>query len=231
LRTLRERYEARRLRLYHAGDSVAGPDFTAAAIAGGMTHLSLVHTAAARQGTEMAALTGGNALALATVASSPLLRSPTGVTVAVSVPYIDADRSELVGRLAPLIQAGIKHLELHLPWDFKNPEVFELVKFARIFLAWKRLGGRSGELVYGSPAQSGTLLFRLPFEFFQMRCNAGNRFVQHFGSSSMADWIALSVPPALRRPKKHAGRNSEFILDGLPGKAITQSEIDVMRPG
>jgi hypothetical protein len=217
-----------RLRLFWGGDGVAGEAVVEAAAAGGATRLALVHHGLARETHELSALSGGNAAQLEGLAR---MAQGRGLEVSLVLPFVAEWTEELQALLEHFAGRGISVLEVHLPPGFKNPEVFELFKIARMAAVWHGTGGGRTEVVLSEGARRGTIFFRLPLPLVARATVGPNHLMNHFFSGPFAGWISMSVPPFARTPGGRPAAETQPALAGLPGEAVSPDTLERMRPG
>lgn len=224
----RRQSSAPHLRLFCGGDGVAGKALVEAAAAGGATRLALIHSGLARETHELSALSGGNAAQIDGLAQMARGHS---LEVSLVLPFIAEWTEEMQELLERFAGRGISILEVHLPPDFKNPEVFELFKMARMAAVWRGAGGRRTEVVLPQAARRGTLLFRLPLPLVARASVGPEHLISHFFSGPFAGWISMSTPPFARVPAARPPTEEQPILSGLPGQPINATLLGHMRPG
>jgi len=226
---LRTRFPKRPLRVYYGGDGVAGDTFAQTILQAGVRRVSLIYSGLERSATELSARSGGNAGRLLSFLQSLPAGNETGLELSLAVPYIDSVSFEEWDGVMRFAGAGCRRLEIQLPWDFKNPEVFESRKFYRLGRRWIRAGGRDWEVAVPSLRQRGTLLFRVTSALFGSVSRADLHYAPHFFAGPRAGWVAGSIPPFDRGRKDLS--ITEPSLEGLPGEPIDESMLEQMRPG
>jgi hypothetical protein len=228
LRSLSSRFPSRPLRVYYGGDGVAGDKFAEALVEAEVRRVSLVYNGLERSSTELSARSGGNASQLLAFLQTLPRGGASGLRVSLAVPYIDSATEVEWDGIMRFAAAGCHRLEIQLPWDFKNPEVFEFRKFHRLGRRWLEAGGQDWEVAVPS-ARPGTLLFRLLMALWGRVSRADSHYVSHFFAGPRAGWVAGSVPPFARR--RDSGGIPDPILSGLRGEPIDSSMLEQMRPG
>jgi MoaA/NifB/PqqE/SkfB family radical SAM enzyme len=226
-RRLRRAYWQRPLRVYYSGDSVAGDGLLSAALRGGVDRISLLYQGMETSQTELSARSGGNASALMSLLTTPTLRSAGPLGISLAVPYVHSATLAQWQEVMRFAAAGCHRLEIQLPWDFKNPEVFEFRKFFQLGRLWRQAGGQDWEVVVPTQELRGTALFRLPTALFGRVSLAQANYASHFFSGPQAGWVAGSLPAFARQGRTAA----EPVLAGLPGRAVDAGMLDEMRPG
>lgn len=229
LKGLRTRHPHRPLRVYYGGDGVAGEAFAGAVLRAGVDRVALVYNGLETSATELSARSGGNATGLFAFLQTLSAGPPGPLRLSLAVPWVDSVADEEWDGVMRFAAAGCKRLELQLPWDFKNPEVFEFRKFHRLGRRWVRAGGQDWEVVVPSAQQRGTMLFRLPCALFGRVSRADLHYAPHFFAGPRAGWVAGSTPPFARG--RSEAEAAEPVLDGLPGEPITAPMLEQMRPG
>lgn len=228
LRDLSTRYPSRPVRLYYGGDGVAGEGLAAALSGTGVRRVVLMYSGLGQSATELSAQSGGNATRLLSFLQS-MERTAGGPAISLAVPYMDSVADEDWAPVMRFAAAGCHRLEIQLPWDFKNPEVFEFRKVFSLGRRWVEAGGRDWEVVVPSGRQRGTLLFRLPVGLFGQLSQADLHYAPHFLAGPRAGWVAGSIPAFARR--RGGELDLEPQLDGFPGDAIDLAMVEQMRPG
>jgi len=224
----RGRSGSARMRLFSGGDSVAGDGLAEAAVRGGVTRLGLVHSGISNDTHELSALSGGNALQLASLAEQA---RGHGLELSLVLPYVaewDESQCALLERFAA---RGLSGLEIHLPPGFKNPEVFELFKVARMAAVWRGAGGLRTEVVLADRQRRGTLFFRGPLPLVAGLSVGPDHLAKHFFSGPLAGWISSSTPPFARIPGGSGAAEAQPSLSGLPGAPVDEAALERMRPG
>jgi MoaA/NifB/PqqE/SkfB family radical SAM enzyme len=215
------------VRVYHGGDSVAGPRFLPTLAAAGVAELCLL-ARLGEPGSSDLSVRVGNAEQVRSILSSPeLAGSPMRPWLA--VPYSRTGEEGLVRSLAQLAFPRKVGFELQVPADFKKPEVFELARFGRLGLQWARAGGRHMRVVVPDGARRGTPSFRIPLEAAGVSECAGDFMSTHWHCGPAGLWIASSLPSFL--PAKPAGDTGLPPVSGLPGEPIDATILSTMRPG
>ncbi len=225
---LRRRLPGLHLRVHYAGDSVAGSAFVPAIVAGGAESLVLAYSGLERSQTELSARSGGNAALLRTALASPLVDSPTALKSILAIPYVASASPEEWAAVYRFARDGVKRLQIQLPWDFKNPEIFELFKFVRLARRWRQHGGESFEVAVPATNRQGTPFFRIPMLLAGTLHVADEHYAPHFFSGPRAGWVSGATPVFARRP---AEEPDDPTLANLPGDPITPTHLDRMRPG
>ncbi len=215
------------VRIYHAGDSVAGERFLPTLAEAGVAELCLV-TRLAEQGSNDLSARVGNTGQVRDLLASPELAGGR-IQPWLSVPYARSSETTLVRSLAQLGFPRKVGFELQIPVDFKKPEVFELARFARLGSEWARAGGRRLRLVVPDDARRGTPLFRIPLEATGVSQCAAAHMCTHWHCGPAGTWVASSLPAFLSaRPED----DSRLVtVDGLPGEPVDERILSRMRPG
>jgi uncharacterized Fe-S cluster-containing radical SAM superfamily protein len=229
MRALTTRFPSRPLRVYYGGDGVAGGNFAEALVEAKVGRISLVYSGLEQSATELSARSGGNASRLLSFLQMLPQGGADGLRLSLAVPYIDSVSHDEWDRVMRFAAAGCHRLEIQVPWDFKNPEVFEYRKFRRLGRRWISAGGQDWEVALPSAHQRGTLVFRLMMALQGCVSRADLHYVPHFFSGPRAGWVAGSVPSFARR--RDSGDGSDPVLRGLPGEPIDESMLEQMRPG
>lgn len=216
-----------RVRIYHGGDSVMGDAFLPALERAGVAELCLVVRLGDPGSTDLSIRTG-NLERIRELLQAPAL-SGGRMQPWLAVPYARSEESRLVPTLAGLVRGRSAGLELQVPADFKNPEVFELARFARIGAQWARAGGRRFRIVIPDASRRGTPLFRLPLALTGLSHFAADHMCTHWHCGPGGTWIASSLPSFLSaRP---TGAMALPPVPGLPGTPVDERILSRMRPG
>ncbi len=229
LRDLSARFPSRPIRFYYGGDGVAGDELAPALLKAGVSRVSLVYNGLEQSATELSAQSGGNASQLIAFLQQLAPGGESGLGLSLAVPYMDSVADEDWAGVMRFAAAGCQRLEIQLPWDFKNPEVFEFRKVFNLGRRWVAAGGRDWEVVVPSGQQRGTFFFRGPVGLFGRLAQADLHYAPHFFAGPRAGWVAGSVPAFARR--RGGAQEPEPQLDGFSGEAITVAMLEQMRPG
>ncbi len=232
---VRRRSGGSRVKVYYGGDGVAGEQFAASVVEGGAAEVSLVFKGLGDEVRDVTTWGGSNVQGLMTAGEDPLLKSAGGCARSVSIPYLDSTRDQLLTRVRQLA-AGSKGdwlLEIQFPWDFKPPEIWDLVKLVRMMRGWRGAGGGRVRIVSPDPRRRLKPLLRLPASLLLDQATASAHYARHLFSGPLAGWICLSIPPFAH--ETHRGEKPDPaaipVLSGYSGAPITPERFEKMRPG
>ena len=235
LADIRRRSGTARLKIYFGGDGVAGKGFVPAAVEGGAAEVSLVFKGLGDEVMDVTTWGGSNVQGLMAAGEDPLLKAAGGCLRSVSIPYLDSTRDQLLTRVNKLAatSAGDWLLEIQFPWDFKPPEIWDLIKLWRMARGWRTAGGGKVRIVVPDRGRAGGPLVRLPMSVLLDQATASAHYARHFFSGPLAGWICLSIPAFAH--ESHHGEEldpaSIPVLAGFPGQPITPALFERMRPG
>ena len=165
----------------------------------------------------------------------PLLKGAGGCVRSVSIPYLDSTRDQLLTRVKKLAASseGDWLLEIQFPWDFKPPEIWDLIKLWRMVRGWRGASGGKVRIVAPDRRRAGSALVRLPMSLLFEQATASDHYARHFFSGPLAGWICLSIPPFAHETYRGRALDAAAIpvLSGFPGAPITPARFEKMRPG
>lgn len=230
LRAVRERSGGGKLKLYYGGEGIAGDRLIPTAVMGGVEKMALLFRGFGHETGDIGASTSGDPLALERLAAHPLLKAPARCKRVLAIPHFAVERTELLERLRSFAAGGGWELELQLPWDFKRPDLFDLLSLKKVASAWRTGGGGGFSVVAPDRRRLGNPLLGWVPGLAGPPVDGGAHYAEHFFSSRQAGWICMSAP-AFSQARSEDSKSDQPVLGGLPGEPIDARLYARMRPG